>query len=107
MTTRAYEIAIIGGGTNGAGIARGAAGRGLKVLFAKQYDLGSATSSASSLTVAEVVFLMEREYARSDDDGVQRQPKYGLRMRPKEIGALERWLKARQASAHPTPAAAE
>ena len=43
-----YDIAIIGGGINGAGIARDAAGRGLKVLLAEQNDFASATSSAST-----------------------------------------------------------
>eukprot|EP01037_Dinobryon_pediforme_P010653 gene10653-10724_t len=43
-----YDIVIIGGGINGCGIARDAAGRGLKVLLAEQSDLGSATSSAST-----------------------------------------------------------
>jgi glycerol-3-phosphate dehydrogenase len=43
-----YDIAIIGGGINGAGIARDAAGRGLKVLLVEMNDLASGTSSASS-----------------------------------------------------------
>jgi glycerol-3-phosphate dehydrogenase len=43
-----YDIAIIGGGINGAGIARDAAGRGLKVLLAEQNDFASATSSAAT-----------------------------------------------------------
>jgi glycerol-3-phosphate dehydrogenase len=43
-----YDLAIIGGGINGAGIARDAAGRGLRVLLVEQNDLGSGTSSASS-----------------------------------------------------------
>src|SRR6476469_7644422 len=43
-----FDIAIIGGGINGAGIARDAAGRGLKVLLAEMNDLGSGPSSASS-----------------------------------------------------------
>jgi len=43
-----YDIAVIGGGINGAGIARDAAGRGLKVLLAEQDDFASATSSAST-----------------------------------------------------------
>ncbi len=43
-----YDIAVIGGGINGAGIARDAAGRGLKVLLAEQNDFASATSSAST-----------------------------------------------------------
>lgn len=47
-STPLYDLAIIGGGVNGCGIARDAAGRGLKVLLAEQNDLASATSSASS-----------------------------------------------------------
>ncbi len=43
-----FDLAIIGGGVNGAGIARDAAGRGLKVLLCEQGDLAGATSSASS-----------------------------------------------------------
>ena len=39
---------MIGGGINGAGIARDAAGRGLKVLLVERHDLASATSSAST-----------------------------------------------------------
>ena len=43
-----YDLAIIGGGINGAGIARDAAGRGLRVLLLEQHDLASGTSSAST-----------------------------------------------------------
>ena len=43
-----YDLVIIGGGINGAGIARDAAGRGLSVLLVEQNDLASATSSAST-----------------------------------------------------------
>ncbi len=42
------DVLIVGGGINGAGIARDAAGRGLSVTLVEQADLGSATSSASS-----------------------------------------------------------
>jgi len=48
---RAYDLAIIGGGINGCGIARDAAGRGLSVLLLEQDDLASGTSSASSKMV--------------------------------------------------------
>ncbi|MCP5395575.1 MAG: glycerol-3-phosphate dehydrogenase [Sphingomonadaceae bacterium] len=44
----AYDIAVIGGGVNGAGIARDAAGRGAKVLLLEKGDLASGTSSAST-----------------------------------------------------------
>ena len=46
-----YDIAIIGGGVNGCGIARDAAGRGLKVLLVEKADLASGTSSASTKLV--------------------------------------------------------
>jgi glycerol-3-phosphate dehydrogenase len=42
------DLLIIGGGVNGAGIARDAAGRGLVVMLCEQGDLAGATSSASS-----------------------------------------------------------
>lgn len=48
MTIADYDIVVIGGGINGAGIARDAAGRGLKVLLCEAQDLASATSSAST-----------------------------------------------------------
>jgi glycerol-3-phosphate dehydrogenase len=42
------DLLVIGGGINGVGIARDAAGRGLKVLLCEKGDLAGATSSASS-----------------------------------------------------------
>lgn len=44
----ALDLLIIGGGINGCGIARDAAGRGLSVLLAEKGDLAGATSSAST-----------------------------------------------------------
>ncbi|MBJ6121742.1 glycerol-3-phosphate dehydrogenase [Sphingomonas mollis] len=43
-----YDLLIVGGGINGAGIARDAAGRGLSVLLVDQDDLAGHTSSAST-----------------------------------------------------------
>jgi len=43
-----FDVAVIGGGINGCGIARDAAGRGLSVLLVEQGDLASGTSSYSS-----------------------------------------------------------
>lgn len=48
MVQDSVDLLIVGGGINGTGIARDAAGRGLKVLLAEQRDLASATSSAST-----------------------------------------------------------
>jgi glycerol-3-phosphate dehydrogenase len=42
------DLLVIGGGINGAGIARDAAGRGLAVTLVEKSDLAAATSSASS-----------------------------------------------------------
>ncbi len=43
-----FDLFVIGGGINGVGIARDAAGRGLKVGLAEMGDLAGATSSAST-----------------------------------------------------------
>ena len=43
-----YDIFVVGGGINGAGIAADASGRGLSVALCEQLDLAGATSSASS-----------------------------------------------------------
>ncbi|MFT3973504.1 MAG: glycerol-3-phosphate dehydrogenase [Amaricoccus sp.] len=42
------DLFVIGGGINGCGIARDAAGRGLSVVLAEQGDLAQATSSSST-----------------------------------------------------------
>ncbi|HUH83150.1 MAG TPA: glycerol-3-phosphate dehydrogenase [Stellaceae bacterium] len=47
----AFDLLVVGGGVNGAGIARDAAGRGLRVLLIEKGDLAGATSSASSKLV--------------------------------------------------------
>jgi glycerol-3-phosphate dehydrogenase len=44
----AYDVLVVGGGINGAGIARDLAGRGLKVLLCEQDDLARHTSSSST-----------------------------------------------------------
>jgi glycerol-3-phosphate dehydrogenase len=46
-----YDLLVVGGGVNGVGIARDAAGRGLEVLLVERHDLAGATSSASSKLV--------------------------------------------------------
>lgn len=47
-TDACVDLLVVGGGINGAGIARDAAGRGLSVLLCEQGDLAGATSSAST-----------------------------------------------------------
>lgn len=48
MLDGVYDLAVVGGGINGAGVAADAAGRGLKVVLLEKADLASGTSSASS-----------------------------------------------------------
>ena len=47
-SSETYDLIVIGGGINGAGVACDAAGRGLSVLLCESGDLAGATSSASS-----------------------------------------------------------
>jgi glycerol-3-phosphate dehydrogenase len=54
-----FDIAVVGGGINGVGIARDAAGRGLRVLLVEQNDLASGTSSASSKLIHGGVRYLE------------------------------------------------
>ena len=49
--TGIYDLLVIGGGVNGAGIARDAAGRGLSVLLCEKDDLAQGTSSRSGKLV--------------------------------------------------------
>src|SRR6266853_1404973 len=46
--SESVDLLVVGGGVNGVGIARDAAGRGLRVLLCEKGDLAGATSSASS-----------------------------------------------------------
>ncbi|CCD93273.1 Glycerol-3-phosphate dehydrogenase [Bradyrhizobium sp. ORS 375] len=55
-----YDLAIIGGGLNGASLARDAAGRGLRVILLEQGDLGHAASSATSRLVHGDLAALER-----------------------------------------------
>lgn len=49
--TQAFDLIVIGGGVNGAGVARDAAGRGASVLLLEAGDLASGTSSKSTKLV--------------------------------------------------------
>jgi glycerol-3-phosphate dehydrogenase len=59
-----FDLAIVGGGINGAGIARDAAGRGLTVLLVEQNDLGSGTSSASTKLIHGGLRYLEHGWFR-------------------------------------------
>ncbi len=51
VSDQTYDLLIIGGGINGAGVARDAASRGLKVLVCEAQDFAIGTSSRSSKLV--------------------------------------------------------
>jgi len=58
-----YDLLVVGGGINGAGIARDAAGRGLSVLLCEQHDLAAHTSSASTKLIhGGLRYLEYREF---------------------------------------------
>ncbi|WP_373888983.1 glycerol-3-phosphate dehydrogenase [Massilia sp. ST3] len=57
------DLLVVGGGINGVGIARDAAGRGLKVLLCEKDDLGAHTSSSSSKLIhGGLRYLEHREF---------------------------------------------
>lgn len=74
------DLLVIGGGINGAGIARDAAGRGLRVLLCEQDDLAAHTSSASSKLIhGGLRYLEQGEFglvrkALGEREVVRRQP---------------------------------
>ena len=60
---KAVDLLVIGGGINGAGIARDAAGRGLDVLLCEKDDLAAHTSSASTKLIhGGLRYLEQREF---------------------------------------------
>lgn len=59
-----YDLLVIGGGINGVGIARDAAGRGLSVCLCEQDDLAAHTSSASTKLIhGGLRYLEQYEFA--------------------------------------------
>jgi glycerol-3-phosphate dehydrogenase len=59
-----FDLIIVGGGINGTGIARDAAGRGLSVLLLEQSDLASGTSSASTKLIHGGLRYLEHGWFR-------------------------------------------
>ena len=55
-----FDIAVIGGGVNGTGVARDATGRGARVLLLEQGDLAQGTSSASTKLIHGGLRYLER-----------------------------------------------
>ena len=64
------DLLIVGGGINGAGIARDAAGRGLRVVLCEQGDLANYTSSASSKLIHGGLRYLEQHEFRLVREGL-------------------------------------
>ncbi len=74
-----YDLLIVGGGINGAGIARDAAGRGLRVMLVEQDDLASHTSSASTKLIhGGLRYLEYGEFRLVRESLIERERLWGM-----------------------------
>lgn len=74
-----FDLAVIGGGVNGAGIARDAAGRGAKVLLLEAGDLAQGTSSASTKLVhGGLRYLEHYEFALVRESLTEREALWAI-----------------------------
>ena len=74
-----YDLAVIGGGVNGCGIARDAAGRGFRVLLCEQDDLASGTSSAATKLIhGGLRYLERREFRLVREALMEREVLWGI-----------------------------
>ena len=97
-----YDIIVVGGGINGCGIARDAAGRGARVLLLEARDLASGTSSASSKLIhGGLRYLEHREFGLVREALNERERLWGIAphiIRPMRFvlphvkGIRPRWL---------------
>lgn len=97
-----YDVIVIGGGVNGAGVARDAAGRGARVLLLEQHDLASGTSSASTKLIhGGLRYLEHYEFSLVREALQEREILWGIAphiiepMRfilPHRAGLRPRWL---------------
>jgi glycerol-3-phosphate dehydrogenase len=64
LAEQRYDVLVVGGGINGAGIARDLSGRGWRVLLAEQDDLAAHTSGASTKLIhGGLRYLEYREFS--------------------------------------------
>ncbi|MDP3674562.1 MAG: glycerol-3-phosphate dehydrogenase [Novosphingobium sp.] len=97
-----YDLAIVGGGINGAGIARDAAGRGAKVLLLEKGDLARGTSSASTKLIhGGLRYLEHYEFGLVREALSEREKLWGIAphiiwplrfVLPHRKGLRPRWL---------------
>ncbi|PKP98123.1 MAG: glycerol-3-phosphate dehydrogenase [Alphaproteobacteria bacterium HGW-Alphaproteobacteria-13] len=97
-----YDVIIVGGGVNGAGVARDAAGRGARVLLIEQGDLAQGTSSASTKLIhGGLRYLEHYEFALVREALKEREILWGIAphiirplrfVLPYRDGLRPRWL---------------
>ncbi len=97
-----FDLAVIGGGVNGAGIARDAAGRGAKVLLLERGDLATGTSSNSTKLIhGGLRYLEHYEFALVREALSEREVLWGIAphiiwplrfILPHRPGLRPRWL---------------
>lgn len=100
--TKTYDLAVIGGGVNGAGIARDAAGRGAGVLLLERGDLAQGTSSNSTKLIhGGLRYLEHYEFALVREALSEREVLWGIAphiiwplrfILPHRAGLRPRWL---------------
>lgn len=74
MIEQIYDLVVVGGGVNGVGIARDAAGRGAKVLLLERGDLARGTSSASTKLIhGGLRYLEHYEFALVRESLIERE----------------------------------
>ena len=79
MADTIFDLAVIGGGINGSGIARDAAGRGAKVLLLEAGDLARGTSSASTKLIhGGLRYLEHYEFALVRESLSERETLWGI-----------------------------
>ncbi|MFN7159487.1 MAG: FAD-dependent oxidoreductase, partial [Erythrobacter cryptus] len=99
---RVFDLAVIGGGVNGAGIARDAAGRGASVLLLERGDLAEGTSSNSTKLIhGGLRYLEHYEFALVREALSEREVLWGIAphiiwplrfILPHRPGLRPRWL---------------
>ena len=102
MSADVFDIAVIGGGINGAGIARDAAGRGAKVQLLERGDLAAGTSSNSTKLIhGGLRYLEHYEFALVREALSEREVLWGIAphiiwplrfVLPHRPGLRPRWL---------------
>jgi glycerol-3-phosphate dehydrogenase len=100
--SQTFDLAVIGGGVNGAGIARDAAGRGAKVLLLERGDLAEGTSSNSTKLIhGGLRYLEHYEFALVRESLSEREVLWGIAphiiwplrfILPHRPGLRPRWL---------------